>query len=117
MRRTSGSVSNRFDRGISARTCRTLAQCANVVVREVEGSKASNMVQHATETTGHPEDHLDPEPSTRVRPAQHALSSRFLSQLAFFTDGIGWVHTLESWRRHGVLARFASAASRGVELG
>jgi hypothetical protein len=75
------------------------------------------MVQHATEATERPHEHLDAEPSTRVRAAQHALSSRFLSQLAFCTDGIGWVHVLESWRRHGVLARFASAASRGVELG
>jgi hypothetical protein len=75
------------------------------------------MVQRATEAPERSQDHLDPEPSTQVRAAPHALSSRFLSQLAFCTDGIGWVHALESWRRHGVLARFASAASRGVELG
>lgn len=78
------------------------------------------MVQPATEDSEAPtrsEGSLEPEPSTRVRAAQHALSSRFLTQLAFCTDGIGWVHALESWRRHGVLARFARAAARGVELG
>lgn len=78
------------------------------------------MVHRAIEAIGAPERsevHLGPEPSTRVRAAQHALASRFLSQLALCTDGIGCVHALESWRRHGVLARFASAASGGTELG
>jgi hypothetical protein len=37
--------------------------------------------------------------------------------LAFCSDGIGWIHALESWRRHGVLGRIASAGASGVELG
>ena len=59
----------------------------------------------------------DPDPDTLVRASAGALSRVFLRQLAFCSDGIGWVHALESWRRHGVLGRIASAGVGGVELG
>jgi hypothetical protein len=75
------------------------------------------MVQRAT---GAPERGAGPaasEPDTLVRASAGALSRVFLGQLAFCSDGIGWVHALESWRRHGVLGRIASAGASGVELG
>lgn len=57
------------------------------------------------------------EPNTLVRSSAGAASSRFLSQLALHTDGIGWVQVLESWRRHGVLARLRHAGPSGMPLG
>jgi hypothetical protein len=62
--------------------------------------------------TGH-----EPVPDTLVRTKSGAFSSRFLAQLATHTDGIGWVQVLESWRRHGVLARLTRAGAAGVTLG
>jgi hypothetical protein len=78
--------------------------------------QASTMVQRATNTSERDLAPLESEPSTLVRATASAIAARFLSQLAFCSDGIGWVHALESWRRHGVLARIASAGTSGVEL-
>jgi hypothetical protein len=75
------------------------------------------MVQRATNTSERSLAQFDTEPNTLVRATASAIAERFLSQLAFCSDGIGWVHALESWRRHGVLARIASAGTSGVELG
>jgi hypothetical protein len=59
----------------------------------------------------------NPEPSTRVRASSGAPSARFLSQLAYQSDGIGWVQVLECWRRRGVLARLTRAGAAGTPLG
>jgi hypothetical protein len=42
---------------------------------------------------------------------------RFLSQLAYHSDGIGWVQVLECWRRRGVLTQLARAGATGTPLG
>src|SRR5262245_31905019 len=57
------------------------------------------------------------DPDTRVRASDASLAPRFLEQLAHTSDGIGWVHVLESWQRHGLLARFARSGGSGLELG
>lgn len=53
------------------------------------------------------------------RPASPAsdVASRFLAQLAHYSDGIGWVHVLELWRRHGVVEQLARADASGIVLG
>jgi hypothetical protein len=75
------------------------------------------MVQRVTDAPELGDTPLEAEPSTLVRLTGGVISGRFLSQLAFCSDGIGWVHGLESWRRHGVLGRIASAGASGVALG
>jgi len=52
-----------------------------------------------------------------IHAAPGPLASMFLTQLALYTDGIGWVQVLECWRRHGLLARLARAGSGGLTLG
>ena len=54
---------------------------------------------------------------TGIRAAPGPLASMFLTQLALYTDGIGWVQVLECWRRHGLLTRLARAGSGGLTLG
>jgi hypothetical protein len=59
-----------------------------------------------------------PEAEPSSEPSRAAeLSARFLAQLACSTDGIGWVHVLEQWRRHGVVALIARAGAAGIALG
>jgi hypothetical protein len=60
---------------------------------------------------------VEPALDTSVRASVGGLSSRFLSQLATHSDGIGWVQVLECWRRHGVLAELRHAGTEGTALG
>lgn len=62
-------------------------------------------------------DRSELDPDTPVGGGDAALGARFLEQLAFCTDGIGAVHVLECWQRHGVLRRLARAGAQGLELG
>lgn len=59
-----------------------------------------------------------PQPAAGPEPSRAAeLSARFLAQLAGHSDGVGWVHVLEHWRRYGVIARLARAGATGIPLG
>lgn len=57
------------------------------------------------------------DPDTSVRAGEAMLAPRFLEQLAYASDGIGCVHVLDSWQRHGLLARLDRAGDGGLDLG
>ena len=74
-------------------------------------------MMHSAIVPRSPEPEIEPEIGSQPSATAASLSTRFVAQLAGHSDGIGWVHVLEHWRRYGVLARLARAGAGGVPIG